>query len=73
MVIEPDVVKRKYFLREIAFGDVLDSLDSGSNSKTLYGQGAVDLIDSYNKLNELGQKKAVEAVADLADIDRYRK
>ena len=43
------------------------------NVKTLYGQGAVDLIDSYNKLNELGQKKAVEAVADLADIDRYRK
>ena len=57
MAIEPYVVKRKYFLREIAFGDILDPLYSGSNSKTLYGQGAVDLIDSYNKLNGLGQKK----------------
>lgn len=43
------------------------------NVKALYGQGAIDIIDSYNRLNETGKKKAVEAVADLADIDRYKK
>lgn len=43
------------------------------NVKSLYGQGAVDIITAYADLNELGQKKAVDAVLDLAEIDKYKK
>lgn len=43
------------------------------NVKAIYGQGAVDIIESYTKLNDQGKKKAVEAVADLTEIEKYRK
>lgn len=43
------------------------------NVKSLYGQGAVDIMTAYADLNELGQKKAVDAVLDLAEIDKYKK
>ena len=41
------------------------------NVKALYGQGAVDIINSYAKLNDLGKKKAVEAINDLTEIEKY--
>lgn len=43
------------------------------NVKALYGQGAVDMITAYTKLNETGKKKAVEAVVDIAEIEKYIK
>ena len=42
------------------------------NVKALYGQGAAEMITQYTKLNELGKKKAVEAITDLAEIEKYR-
>jgi|GEM_PF-6797807 len=41
------------------------------NVKALYGQGAVDIITSYTKLNNLGKKKAVESISDLTEIEKY--
>lgn len=43
------------------------------NVKSLYGQSAVDILDAFNKLNNVGKKKAVEDVTDLTEIEKYCK
>lgn len=36
-----------------------------------YGNKSVELLDNFQKLNELGQKKAVENIKDLTEIPKY--
>lgn len=38
-----------------------------------FGAGADRLLDNFGQLNTSGKKKAVEALEDLAAIDKYRK
>lgn len=38
-----------------------------------FGAGADRLLDNFDQLNASGKKKAVEALEDLAAIDKYRK
>lgn len=38
-----------------------------------FGENAAELINDYNQLNEIGQKKASEYVSDLADQEKYIK
>ena len=41
--------------------------------KEAFGQHGVDIMSSFSKLNPAGQQKAVEDVADLTEIPKYRK
>jgi hypothetical protein len=38
-----------------------------------FGDGADRVLDHFDQLNDTGKKKAVEAIEDLAAIDKYRK
>lgn len=37
-----------------------------------YGRGAAKMLSSFEKLNERGRERAVQAVEDLGQIPRYR-
>lgn len=39
----------------------------------VFGSAAVELVNDYNQLNEIGQSKASEYVADLVEQEKYRK
>lgn len=41
--------------------------------KDVYGQPGIEIMESFSKLNSLGQKKAIESVTDLTEIEKYRK
>ncbi len=65
------------------FGVTVDFLLSGetderpvnvlNNIKTLYDDGAVELLETYEQLNAAGRKKAVENIKDIAEISKYKK
>lgn len=41
------------------------------DTKAKYGANAIQLLNDYNKLNDLGKQKANENVKDLTKIDEY--
>lgn len=36
-----------------------------------YGKGAVQILQNYVELNEIGKSKAIESVSDLTEIAKY--
>ena len=44
-----------------------------STLKSLYDDGIIELIETYEQLNTAGRKKAVDNIKDLSEIDKYKK
>ena len=83
------IALQKYELRltEIP-GSVIERISIATNCKRRYIDGTLDwddtidedeqpgrerLLDSFDRLNDTGQKVAIERVEELAEIPKYRK
>ncbi|MBS5794741.1 MAG: helix-turn-helix domain-containing protein [Clostridiales bacterium] len=67
---EPDVEMIKKIARTLdTTGDFLLGLENYLNSKNNFKENK--LISSFNKLNNIGQEKAIERVDELTQIEKY--
>ena len=46
-------------------------LNSTNNSNSTFDESTNQLLDYYNKLNDVGKTKAVENIRDLTEIPKY--
>ena len=54
-----------------AFDCTLDDFDVNNTEKKLLSNKETQLLSSFNKLNTLGQEKAIERVEELTQIEKY--
>ena len=47
--------------------------ETESNSSSEFEKTAVQVLSILNKLNEIGQKKALSALEDISELPKYRK
>lgn len=54
---------------EYTFNNVSDKFNNELCLK--YGNKSIELLDNFQRLNDFGQKKAVENIKDLTEIPKY--
>ena len=54
-----------------AFDCTLDDFDVNNTERKLLSNKETQLLSSFNKLNTLGQEKAIERVEELTQIEKY--
>lgn len=54
-------------------GQLADEVKVFETISKIFGENAAELVNDYNRLNEIGQAKASEYVADLTEQEKYLK